>query len=57
MAVDDSYPEHWKPAHLREAEHAAARRAEDAESYVGELSDADLDALIARIRPTNGGPR
>ena len=54
---DDSYPEHWKPAHVRQEEHVQAQRAVNAETYLGELDDDDLDELIARIRPTTGGPR
>jgi len=54
MANDDpdAYPAHWTPAHVRAAETKAAKRTEETEAYLGELDDAGLDALIARIRLT-----
>jgi hypothetical protein len=55
---DDAYPSSWRPPHIKERDRAEAQRADDAAQYIGSLSDDDLDALIARIRPnTTGGPK
>jgi len=51
MTADNSYPDAWKPRHIKARDKAEAQRADDAAEYVGALSDDELDELIARVRP------
>lgn len=42
---DDSYPEAWRPAHLRERDRQIAAQREEFEERVAALSDTDLERI------------
>jgi hypothetical protein len=51
--ADDSYPDAWRPAHIRERE--AALNPTEAELWLGSLSPAELQAALQRARGYHGG--